>query len=66
VGAAASRAQTRESFEAIAGATARRPVFAAGQRHRGRPFHNDVVCVGRDLLFHHERAFEDTAATHAD
>ena len=61
--------QTREASEAIArrhGASG--PVLARQSRAAiaGGTFHNDVVCVGAlDTLFHHDLAFEDTAATHA-
>jgi len=61
--------QTRQAGEAIArrhGASG--PVLAQQSRAAiaGGTFHNDVVCVGAlDTLFHHELAFEDTAATHA-
>ena len=60
--------QTLEAFEAIARRHgSRRPVFARQSRAAidGGAFHNDVVCVGaRTCLFHHELAFEDTAAVH--
>ncbi len=61
--------QTRQASEAVArrhGASA--PVLAQQSRAAiaGGTFHNDVVCVGAlDTLFHHDLAFEDTAATHA-
>ncbi|MDQ8030207.1 MAG: N-succinylarginine dihydrolase [Brevundimonas sp.] len=61
--------QTREAAEALArrhgasGAVLARQSKAA---IAGGTFHNDVVCVGAlDTLFHHQLAFEDTAATHA-
>ena len=61
--------QTREASEALArrhgasGAVLARQSKAA---IAGGTFHNDVVCVGAlDTLFHHQLAFEDTAATHA-
>lgn len=61
--------QTREASEAIArrhgasGAVLARQSKAA---IAGGTFHNDVVCVGAlETLFHHDLAFEDTAATHA-
>jgi succinylarginine dihydrolase len=61
--------QTREASEAIARRHgSQRPVFARQARRaiEGGAFHNDVVCVGtKTCLFHHELAFEDTAATHA-
>jgi succinylarginine dihydrolase len=61
--------QTREASEAVVrrhGAV--NAVFARQSRRaiEAGAFHNDVVCVGaRTCLFHHEAAFEDTAATHA-
>lgn len=61
--------QTREASEALvrrhgaSGAVLARQSRAA---IAGGTFHNDVVCVGAlETLFHHELAFEDTAATHA-
>ncbi|MBU1324060.1 MAG: N-succinylarginine dihydrolase [Alphaproteobacteria bacterium] len=60
--------QTREASDAIVrrhGATG--AVLARQSRTaiEGGTFHNDVVCVGAlNVLFHHELAFEDTAATH--
>lgn len=61
--------QTREASEAVArrhgasGAVLARQSKAA---IAGGTFHNDVVCVGAlETLFHHDLAFEDTAATHA-
>jgi len=60
--------QTREASDAIMrrhGATG--AVLARQSRDAiaGGTFHNDVVCVGAlNVLFHHELAFEDTAATH--
>jgi len=66
--------QTRQASEAIARRHGLFEVGASGavlaQQSRaaiaGGTFHNDVVCVGAlDTLFHHDIAFEDTAATHA-
>jgi succinylarginine dihydrolase len=60
--------QTREASDAIMrrhGASG--AVLARQSRDAiaGGTFHNDVVCVGAlNVLFHHELAFEDTAATH--
>ena len=60
--------QTRQASEAIAlrhGASG--AVLAQQSRAAiaGGTFHNDVVCVGAlQTLFHHDLAFEDTAATH--
>ncbi len=61
--------QTREASEAVArrhgasGAVLARQSKAA---IAGGTFHNDVVCVGAlETLFHHDLAFEDTAATQA-
>ena len=60
--------QTLEASEAAARRHgSRRPVLVRQARAaiEGGAFHNDVVCVGtRTCLFHHERAFEDTAAAH--
>ena len=61
--------QTRQASEAIARRHGAHGVVLAQQSRAaiaGGTFHNDVVCVGaRQTLFHHELAFEDTAATHA-
>jgi succinylarginine dihydrolase len=61
--------QTRQASEAIARRHAASGAVLAQQSKAaiaGGTFHNDVVCVGAlDTLFHHELAFEDTAATHA-
>ncbi|WP_396593952.1 N-succinylarginine dihydrolase [Brevundimonas sp. R86498] len=61
--------QTRQASEAVARRHAASGVVLAQQSRAaiaGGTFHNDVVCVGAfDTLFHHELAFEDTAATHA-
>ena len=61
--------QTRQASEAVVRRhTASGAVLARQSRAAiaGGTFHNDVVCVGAlDTLFHHELAFEDTAATHA-
>ena len=62
--------QTREASAAIARRHgSRRPVLARqaqGAIDAGA-FHNDVVCVGaRTCLFHHERAFDNTAAVYDD
>lgn len=60
--------QTREASDAIVRRHgAHGPVLARQSRTAidGGTFHNDVVCVGAlHVLFHHELAFEDTAATH--
>lgn len=62
--------QTREASEAIARRHSASGAVLARQSRAaiaGGTFHNDVVCVGAlDTLFHHELAFEDTAAVHAD
>ena len=62
--------QTRQASEAVARRHGASGVVLARQSRAaiaGGTFHNDVVCVGAlDTLFHHELAFEDTAATHAD
>jgi succinylarginine dihydrolase len=61
--------QTRQASEAIArrhGASGAALAQQSRAAIAGGTFHNDVVCVGAlDTLFHHELAFEDTAATHA-
>lgn len=61
--------QTRQASEAIARRHGASGTVLAQQSRAaiaGGTFHNDVVCVGAlDTLFHHELAFEDTAATHA-
>ncbi|QTN19054.1 N-succinylarginine dihydrolase [Brevundimonas sp. AJA228-03] len=61
--------QTRQASEAIARRHAASGAVLAQQSRAaiaGGTFHNDVVCVGAlDTLFHHDLAFEDTAATHA-
>ncbi len=61
--------QTRQASEAVARRHGASGVVLAQQSRAaiaGGTFHNDVVCVGAlDTLFHHELAFEDTAATHA-
>ncbi|CAL1691210.1 N-succinylarginine dihydrolase [Brevundimonas subvibrioides] len=61
--------QTRQASEAVARRHAASGTVLAQQSRAaiaGGTFHNDVVCVGAlDTLFHHELAFEDTAATHA-
>ncbi|MDZ4363384.1 N-succinylarginine dihydrolase [Brevundimonas sp.] len=61
--------QTREASQAIARRHVARGAVLARQSRAaiaGGTFHNDVVCVGAlETLFHHELAFEDTAATHA-
>ncbi|WP_296170383.1 N-succinylarginine dihydrolase [uncultured Brevundimonas sp.] len=61
--------QTREASEAIARRHGASGAVLARQSRAaiaGGTFHNDVVCVGAlDTLFHHDLAFEDTAATHA-
>ncbi|ADL00654.1 N-succinylarginine dihydrolase [Brevundimonas subvibrioides] len=60
--------QTRQASEAVARRHAASGAVLAQQSRAaiaGGTFHNDVVCVGAlDTLFHHELAFEDTAATH--
>lgn len=62
--------QTREASEALARRHGASGTVLARQSKAaidGGTFHNDVVCVGSlDTLFHHELAFEDTAATHAE
>ena len=62
--------QTREASEAIARRHGASGTVLARQSRAaiaGGTFHNDVVCVGAlDTLFHHELAFEDTTAVHAD
>jgi succinylarginine dihydrolase len=61
--------QTRQASEAVARRHGASGAVLAQQSRAaiaGGTFHNDVVCVGAlDTLFHHELAFEDTAATHA-
>lgn len=61
--------QTREASEALARRHGASGAVLARQSRAaiaGGTFHNDVVCVGAlETLFHHELAFEDTAATHA-
>ena len=61
--------QTRQASEAVARRHAASGAVLAQQSRAaiaGGTFHNDVVCVGAlDTLFHHDLAFEDTAATHA-
>jgi succinylarginine dihydrolase len=61
--------QTREASEAVARRHGASGAVLARQSQAaiaGGTFHNDVVCVGAlETLFHHELAFEDTAATHA-
>lgn len=61
--------QTREASEAIARRHGASGAVLARQSEAaiaGGTFHNDVVCVGAlETLFHHDLAFEDTAATHA-
>jgi succinylarginine dihydrolase len=61
--------QTRQASEAIARRHGASGAVLAQQSRAaiaGGTFHNDVVCVGAlDTLFHHDLAFEDTAATHA-
>lgn len=60
--------QTREASQAIARRHGvGRPVFArqSARAIEAGAFHNDVVCVGAGAcLFHHEAAFEGTAAVH--
>lgn len=60
--------QTRQASEAIARRHGASGAVLAQQSRAaiaGGTFHNDVVCVGAlETLFHHELAFEDTAATH--
>ena len=60
--------QTRQASEAVARRHAASGAVLTQQSRAaiaGGTFHNDVVCVGAlDTLFHHELAFEDTAATH--
>lgn len=60
--------QTRQASEAIARRHGASGTVLAQQSRAaiaGGTFHNDVVCVGAlETLFHHELAFEDTAATH--
>lgn len=62
--------QTREASAAVARRHGAGGVVSARQSRAaiaGGTFHNDVVCVGAlDTLFHHQLAFEDTAAVHAD
>jgi succinylarginine dihydrolase len=62
--------QTRQASEAIVRRHAAGGAVLARQSKAaiaGGTFHNDVVCVGAlETLFHHDLAFEDTAATHAD
>jgi succinylarginine dihydrolase len=61
--------QTRQASEAVGRRHGAAGVVLAQQSRAaiaGGTFHNDVVCVGAlETLFHHELAFEDTAATHA-
>ncbi|WP_269516170.1 N-succinylarginine dihydrolase [Brevundimonas subvibrioides] len=61
--------QTRQASEAIVRRHGASGAVLAQQSRAaiaGGTFHNDVVCVGAlDTLFHHDLAFEDTAATHA-
>ena len=61
--------QTRQASEALARRHGASGAVLAQQSRAaiaGGTFHNDVVCVGAlDTLFHHDLAFEDTAATHA-
>jgi len=61
--------QTRQASEAIVRRHAAGGAVLARQSKAaiaGGTFHNDVVCVGAlETLFHHDLAFEDTAATHA-
>ena len=61
--------QTFEASQAIARRHGASGTVLARQSRAaiaGGTFHNDVVCVGAlETLFHHELAFEDTAATHA-
>jgi succinylarginine dihydrolase len=61
--------QTRQASEAIARRHGASGAVLAQQSRAaiaGGTFHNDVVCVGAlDTLFHHDLAFEDTAAVHA-
>jgi succinylarginine dihydrolase len=61
--------QTRQASEAIARRHGASGAVLAQQSRAaiaGGTFHNDVVCVGAlQTLFHHDLAFEDTAATHA-
>jgi succinylarginine dihydrolase len=61
--------QTRQASEAVARRHGASGAVLAQQSRAaisGGTFHNDVVCVGSlDTLFHHDLAFEDTAATHA-
>lgn len=61
--------QTREASEALARRHGASGAVLARQSRAaiaGGTFHNDVVCVGAlETLFHHQLAFEDTAATHA-
>ena len=61
--------QTRQASEAVGRRHGASGVVLAQQSRAaiaGGTFHNDVVCVGAlETLFHHELAFEDTAATHA-
>jgi succinylarginine dihydrolase len=60
--------QVLEASQAVARRHgAHRPIFArqSVRAIEGGAFHNDVVCVGTGAcLFHHESAFEDTAAVH--
>ena len=62
--------QTREASESLARRHGASGAVLARQSRAaiaGGTFHNDVVCVGAlDTLFHHELAFEDKAAVHAD
>ncbi|MBU1346948.1 MAG: N-succinylarginine dihydrolase [Alphaproteobacteria bacterium] len=61
--------QTRQASEAIVRRHAASGAVLAQQSRAaiaGGTFHNDVVCVGAlNTLFHHQLAFQDTAATHA-
>jgi succinylarginine dihydrolase len=60
--------QTREASDAVMRRHGAGGAVLARQSRdaiAGGTFHNDVVCVGAlNVLFHHELAFEDTAATH--
>lgn len=60
--------QTLEASQAIARRHGASGTVLARQSRAaiaGGTFHNDVVCVGAlQTLFHHDLAFEDTAATH--
>ena len=60
--------QTRQASEAVARRHGAAGAVLAQQSRAaiaGGTFHNDVVCVGAlHTLFHHDLAFQDTAATH--